>query len=72
MWRLVNPKQIKGIINNNPELWLNQLVYAILILIMLFFGVVKVRRIKQRRHLMTSSNNKTRSSWRRAGLSRFF
>jgi hypothetical protein len=36
---------VLGVINNNPELWLNQLVYAVLILIMLFFGVVKVRTV---------------------------
>jgi hypothetical protein len=39
--RFSSPKEIRGIINRNPELWLNQLVYAILILIMLFFGIVK-------------------------------
>ena len=34
--------ELKGLINNNPKLWLYQLVYFVMIIAMFLFGIIKV------------------------------
>ena len=35
--------ELKGLINNNPKLWLYQLIYGLIFIAMLIFGFFKVK-----------------------------